>query len=126
MGSAAVGGDAGVLGEGAAAVESELDACRRGLELDVLAAEASRDVQAVVDVEALLALTSSTPSSSTRSSIWRVASPLSFFEEVATFQIVPSGACTTAPYPQKLFFAGFSVVAPASRAVPMRLSTVLG
>ena len=55
-----------------------------------------------------------------------MAGPVSFFEDVATFQIVPSGACTTPPYPQNPFLAGFSVVAPPSRAVPMRVSTVLG
>ena len=31
------------------------------------------------------------------SSICRVAGPVSFFAEVATFQIVPSGARTTPP-----------------------------
>src|SRR5690606_28991183 len=56
VGAAAVGTDAGVLGERAAAVEGELDARGRGLELDVLAAEAPRDVQAAVDVEALAGL----------------------------------------------------------------------
>jgi hypothetical protein len=31
------------------------------------------------------------------SSIWRVAGPVFFFDEVATFQIVPSGARTVPP-----------------------------
>jgi hypothetical protein len=45
----------------------------------------------------LLALTSSTPSSSTTLSICRVAGPESFFEDVAMVQIAPSGACTAPP-----------------------------
>ncbi|ADI12754.1 hypothetical protein SBI_09636 [Streptomyces bingchenggensis BCW-1] len=39
-----------------------------------------------------MAFTSSTPSSRTTSWISRVAGPVSFFAEVAIFQIVPSGA----------------------------------
>ena len=31
------------------------------------------------------------------SSTCRVAGPVSFFDDVATFQIAPSGACTTPP-----------------------------
>ena len=45
-----------------------------------------------------------------------MAGPVSFFLEVATFQIVPSGACTTPPNPHNDFAAGFSDVAPASSA----------
>ena len=60
------------------------------------------------------------------SSTSRVAGPVSFFDDVATFQIAPSGARTVPPYPQKLFATGFTGVAPPSRAVPTRLSTVLG
>ncbi len=45
----------------------------------------------------LVAATSGTPSRSTISSTRRVAGPVSFFAEVATFQIVPSGARTTPP-----------------------------
>ena len=37
-----------------------------------------------------------------------------------------AGAQTTPPYPQRLFFAGFSVVAPASRAAVMSASAVAG
>jgi hypothetical protein len=55
-----------------------------------------------------------------------VAGPVFFFDEVATFQIVPSGACITPPYPQKDFLTGFSGSAPASRAAPMSPSTVAG
>jgi len=51
---------------------------------------------------------------------------VSCFDDVATFQIVPSGACTTPPQPQNPFLAGFSAVAPPSRAAPMRVSTVFG
>ena len=40
--------------------------------------------------------------------------------------MVPSGAWSTPPYPQKLFVTGFNTVAPASSALPTRLSTVLG
>lgn len=53
VGSGAVGGDAEVLGEGAAPVQRQLDAARRGVELDVLAAEALRDGEALADVEPL-------------------------------------------------------------------------
>jgi hypothetical protein len=53
--------------------------------------------KALADVEPLARTTSATPSTSTLSSIRRVAGPVSFFAEVATFQIVPSGACTTPP-----------------------------
>ena len=53
-------------------------------------------------------------------SISRAAGPVSFFLEVATFQIVPSGACTTPPKPHSDFATGFSVVAPASTAASMR------
>jgi hypothetical protein len=55
-----------------------------------------------------------------------VAGPEFFFDDVATFQIVPSGALTTPPKPQMLFLAGFSGVAPASSAASMSASTVAG
>ena len=45
--------DAGVLGQGTAPVERQLDVRRRGGELDVLAAEAPRHRQAALDVELL-------------------------------------------------------------------------
>jgi len=59
-------------------------------------------------------------------SISRVAGPLSFFLEVAIFQIVPSGAWTTPPKPHSDFAAGLSGVAPASRAAAYRALTVAG
>src|SRR5262249_56767861 len=74
----------------------------------------------------LVALTFSTPSSSTKSSTSLVAGPVSFFDDVATFQIAPPGSWTTPPYPQNPFAAGLIIVAPPASAVPMRLSTVLG
>src|SRR5215472_4065289 len=49
----AVRGDAGVFGGGTAAVERQPDGRRRGVELDVLAAEALRHGQAAVEVELL-------------------------------------------------------------------------
>ena len=49
-----------------------------------------------------------------------------FFFDVATFQIVPSGACTTPPKPHNDFAAGFSGVAPARRAASIRALTVAG
>ena len=49
-------------------------------------------------------------------SISRVAGPVSFFVDVARFQIAPSGACTTPPYPHMDFSTGFSTVAPAATA----------
>ncbi|WP_201294659.1 hypothetical protein [Nocardiopsis sp. FR4] len=55
-----------------------------------------------------------------------MSGPVSFFAEVVTFQIVPSGARTTPPWPQKDFVAGFNSVAPASTAESMRLLTVEG
>jgi len=45
----------------------------------------------------LVALTSATPSSSATSSTFRVAGPVSFFDDVATYQIAPSGACNEPP-----------------------------
>ena len=59
-------------------------------------------------------------------SISRVAGPVFFFLEVATFQIVPSGACTTPPKPHSDFAAGFSGVAPAASAASIRALTVAG
>ena len=55
-----------------------------------------------------------------------MAGPWSFFLEVATFQIVPSGAWTTPPKPQRDFAAGFSDVAPAARAASIRALAVAG
>ena len=49
-----------------------------------------------------------------------------FFLEVATFQIVPSGACTTPPKPHNDFAAGFRGVAPAWRAESIRALAVAG
>jgi hypothetical protein len=46
----------------------------------------------------------------------RVAGAVSFLLAVATFQIVPSGACTTPPKPHSDFAAGLIEVAPAARA----------
>ncbi len=60
------------------------------------------------------------------SSICRVAGPVSFFAELATFQIAPSGAWTTPPQPQSYFEAGFSGVAPASSAAPTMALTSAG
>ncbi len=54
--SGAVRRDAGVLGERPAPVERQLDGRRRGVELDVLAAEALRHGEAAVDVELLARL----------------------------------------------------------------------
>src|ERR1700759_2196673 len=51
--SGALRRDAGVLGQGPALVERQLDVRRRGGELDVLAAEAPRHRQAPLDVELL-------------------------------------------------------------------------
>lgn len=45
-------------------------------------------------------------------SISRVSGPLSFRADVATFQIVPSGAWTTPPYPHRDFVTGLRGVAP--------------
>src|SRR5262249_59884748 len=53
VGAGAVRGDAGVFGGGTAAVERQPDGRRRGVELDVLAAEALRHGQAAVEVELL-------------------------------------------------------------------------
>ena len=74
----------------------------------------------------MVADTSAAPSSSTILSISRVAGPESFFLEVATFQIVPSGACTTPPKPHSDFAAGLSVVAPAASAASIRALTLPG
>ena len=55
-----------------------------------------------------------------------VAGPESFFAEVAIFQMVPSGAWTTPPTPQKDLAAGLSAVAPAASAASVSAWTVLG
>ncbi|MEV4267330.1 hypothetical protein [Kribbella sp. NPDC049584] len=74
----------------------------------------------------MLAATSEQPRSSTTESIARVAGPVSFFCDVATFQIVPSGACSVPPYPQSDLVTGLITVAPAPTALSNRLFTVLG
>src|ERR1700759_4970499 len=69
---------------------------------------------------------SATPRSSTNWSNCLLAGRLSFFSEVAIFQIAPSGARTTPPKPQKDLAAGLSVLAPASRAASMRALALAG
>ena len=49
------------------------------------------------DTSIVLYPLAATPSNSTNSSICRVAGPVSFLFDVATFQIAPSGAWTTPP-----------------------------
>ena len=56
----------------------------------------------------------------------RVAGPSFFFDDVAIFQMEPSGAWTTPPYPQRDFLTGFKAVAPAASAAPTKASTMLG
>ncbi len=56
----------------------------------------------------------------------RLAGRVSFFVEVATFQITPSGAWTTPPYPHSDLAAGFSQVAPAATAAPRSRSASAG
>ena len=55
-----------------------------------------------------------------------VAGPVSFFVDVARFQIAPSGAWTTPPYPHMDFSTGFSTVAPAATAESNSALTLAG
>ena len=80
-----------------ASVERQLDLVGVSIELDVLASIALRHREAVIHVELPVAATSVAPMRSTISSIFRVAGPVFFFDDVAIFQIVPSGACRTPP-----------------------------
>ena len=70
------------MGERLAAVQRELDRC--GLELDVLAAEALGDAQALIDVELFGRLDVLDAKQQQMSSISRVAGPDSFFDDEAS------------------------------------------
>ena len=56
----------------------------------------------------------------------RDASAVSFFDDVASCQIAPSGACTTPPTPQRDFSTGFTTVAPAATAASNSARTLAG